>query len=162
MISERRLGWIAGFLEGEGSFIWFGDSHYEISCSQVQREPLARLQEMCEGKIYACKPSGPRSQIPYKWSLGGPRAIQWMMTLYPLMSPRRREQIKRVITNWRKLPGQGHHDRTKKQCRRGHPFTIDNIYTWPKHPAWRYCRTCQKLCGARRTVQRRLLKAVSL
>lgn len=34
-------------------------------------------------------------------------------------------------------------NKRKTHCKRGHKFTPDNIYSPPKHPTYRHCRTCQ-------------------
>ena len=108
------LAWAAGFLEGEGSFTIQSNGKHYVQAPQVQREPLDRLRAMFGGSI--CFTS---SRI-FRWRLCGPAAAGLMMTLYQWMSPRRREQIRRVLEAWRSRPTA---DRFRTLCRKGHPLT---------------------------------------
>lgn len=36
---------------------------------------------------------------------------------------------------------------TKTHCKRGHEFTPENIYVWPKNPYVRHCRACRMFRG---------------
>lgn len=85
----RDLHWIAGFLEGEACFRTTNQCA-EVGVAQLQREPLERLQRFLGGtiKIEKRKPNDLN-----KWSVCGSRARGVMMTVYPLMSPRRQAQI---------------------------------------------------------------------
>lgn len=97
----RQIEWAAGFLEGEGSFL--GQKHnihqplsQIISARQVQKEPLERLQRYFGGSI-TDHPYGnrknPKWSHAYDWRISGPRARGVMLTIYSLMSPKRKEQI---------------------------------------------------------------------
>lgn len=92
------LGWAAGFLEGEGSFMLQGNSQ-RVCASQVQREPLDRLQQLLGGAITKKiqRSAKPNHQPQQSWYVSGPRARGIMMTIYSFMSPKRQEQIKRAL-----------------------------------------------------------------
>jgi hypothetical protein len=95
----RDLYWTAGFIEGEGCFAgWTG-----IRVSQVQREPLDRLVHLWGGTITLVPPqrNGLSAKAIHRWQLYGANARGLMMTLYTLMSPRRQEQISKVLNKWR-------------------------------------------------------------
>jgi len=100
--SAKDLYWAAGFLEGEGSFIAGASEH--VYASQVQREPLERLQRMFGGHIRQRTPNSTafRQQPIFAWQISGTRARGVMLTLFTLLSPKRQEQIKKAIT--RNLP----------------------------------------------------------
>lgn len=92
----RDLEWAAGFLEGEGGFR--GErTNEQVYVGQVQKEPLLRLQRLFGGSIRARRAT-PRDQYQRSplsvWVLCGSRARGLMMTLYTLMSTRRKEQIR--------------------------------------------------------------------
>lgn len=89
--TTRDLAWAAGFLEGEGTFGFYSHSQ-SIRAPQVQREPLERLQRFFGGTVTARK--NPYLNV---WTVCGPRARGVMLTLYVMMSPRRREQIKAAL-----------------------------------------------------------------
>lgn len=91
----RELAWAAGFIEGEGNFR--GEATTEqVTVGQVQKEPLLKLQRMFGGSVRmraqrsydGCK----RSPF-WLWVVCGSRARGVMMTLYQLMSTRRKQQI---------------------------------------------------------------------
>lgn len=91
--STQDLYWAAGFLEGEGSFVYASQTQ-RVTAGQKQKAPLIKLKEVFGGSIYT---SQRRSGPFHGWTLTGPRARGLMMTLYTLMSPRRKSQIKRAL-----------------------------------------------------------------
>ena len=92
--TTRRLEWAAGFLEGEGYFGNEGRSE-RVHAAQTSLEPLERLQSYFGGSIGLTrwKPAKPSHNITYAWRIFGARARGVMMTLLPLMSTRRQQQI---------------------------------------------------------------------
>ncbi len=92
----RDIAWAAGFLEGEGSFSRTGNGTIRIDAGQVGTWPLELLLTWFGGRIYdAHEPS--RNYNIRRWYLGGERARGLALTIYPLMSPRRRGQIKAAL-----------------------------------------------------------------
>ena len=92
----RDLEWAAGFLEGEGHFRStkgrFGTQ--QCHATQVQREPLERLLRLFGGVIHGHTKPTTTHQRSWRWWTTGSRARGVMMTLYSLMSTRRKEQIR--------------------------------------------------------------------
>ena len=97
----RDLFWAAGFLEGEGSFSKGPLGGPCVSAGQVQKEPLERLEKMFGGSIVQRQTKGFSLKPIWIWSLRAHRSIQVMMTLYTLMSPRRKGQIEIVLNAWK-------------------------------------------------------------
>jgi hypothetical protein len=101
------IAWAAGFIEGEGSFIGYiaAGKHLrtQITAVQVQKEPLERLHKLFGGTLWfhAKKPTNERQNPAWRWQLGGKEARRLMHVLYPFMSPKRQEQIDKVINLWR-------------------------------------------------------------
>ena len=97
----RDLAWAAGFIEGEGCIIRtckVGLGSEKINAVQKTPEPLERLQAMFGGAIKP-KPGGafkPESPC-FVWEACGPRARGIMLTLYPMMTARRQEQIRKAL-----------------------------------------------------------------
>lgn len=93
------IHWAAGFLEGEGSFTYnLANYQTSIQVAQVQVEPLERLHRWFGGRV--CGPYGDNQETHspyYRWIVTGPRARGVMHTVYSLMSPRRKEQIRHAI-----------------------------------------------------------------
>ena len=91
------IAWAAGFLEGEGSF-GRNKGLARVKATQVDREPLKRLQALFGGSI--CTDDGVRRRKGYRrkqvllyWSLTNLRAETLMLQLLPHMSARRHATI---------------------------------------------------------------------
>lgn len=108
MIDIKELYWAAGFIEGEGSFSstlvtpsrainW----RIMIGVVQVQRQPLERLERLFGGSIgVKSEASGSHSKT-FVWFISGRKAAAIAMTLWSILSPRRREQIELMISRWK-------------------------------------------------------------
>lgn len=136
-ITVRQIEWAAGFLEGEGCFQFSKAKNMSVTATQVQKEPLERLQSMFGGSIYGYQPREPNKSFCYRWCAVGTRAVGICMTLYSLMSPKRKVEILKVIDGWRKKKVR---NKFSLHCDQGHPFDEDNTY-W--HNGQRYCRACR-------------------
>jgi len=95
--TNADLAWIAGFLEGEGCF-YGTDSGQSIQASQVNPEPLGKLLELLGGRVLKKKGHGSSKDF-WLWKVAGSRARGIMLTLWPLMSYKRQEQIKKAMTS---------------------------------------------------------------
>lgn len=99
--TEPDIAWVAGFLEGEGNFRRSYSSHdrygtEQVSAGQVNPEPPYKLQELFGGAIYKKKRSKWGMNDILYWQVTGERARVLMRAVEPLMSARRREQIKKA------------------------------------------------------------------
>ena len=116
----QKLHWAAGFLEGEGCFHSINSA--TVAATQVQREPLERLLDLFGGKIAIRKYSnkdGANRQLAHSWYIHGKYAAGIMMTIYSLMIPRRKEQIKSALNKWRIIP-ENVRSRYSTKCKRNH------------------------------------------
>lgn len=137
MIAVNDLEWMAGFLEAEGCFHYSKSKHLNVSAGQVQAEPLERLQVMLGGGLGKYVDSRGHANDIHRWSAVHSRAAGIMMTLYPLMSPKRQAEICRALDGWKsQRPAQ----KLRTHCLQGHPLSGDNLYM---HGDKRYCRTCR-------------------
>jgi len=111
------LYWAAGFLEGEGCFSHGSDGTESVLASQVQREPLERLVAFFGGTI-KLRPqydsdlegaiqAGIHSRQPlHTWRVTGGRARGVMLTLFALLSPKRKtEVLKALAAKYRRKTG---------------------------------------------------------
>src|SRR3990167_9550781 len=74
---------------------------------QMQMNVLQHLSCMFGHKVYPYAPGmyGPLTKKKmFRWHVSGSKAIGIMMTLYPLMSLRRKSQIRDVIAAWKSVP----------------------------------------------------------
>jgi len=99
----RELYWAAGFLEGEGSFSKHQHS-VRTECGQAIHEPLKRLLNVFGGSITEYKSRRYNAGKYWVWRSSGMRARGIMMTLYLLMSERRKSQIKTCLDTWKAHP----------------------------------------------------------
>ena len=91
--TSRQLEWAAGFLEGEGHFERTKSSgSYLVSASQKEREPLEKLLALFGGQIGVLQRG--KWGTYWQWRVCGARARGVMMTVFVLMSRRRKDQIK--------------------------------------------------------------------
>lgn len=92
--TTHDLVWAAGFLEGEG---YFGKgSGYVVTANQVNSEPAERLLRLFGGSLKQRLYERPRSSL-WVWSVCGARARGVMMTLYLLLSGKRKGQIRGAL-----------------------------------------------------------------
>ena len=94
-MSTADLAWCAGFLEGEGSFLWDpGNRTPKVQAGQKHDWPLLILKSRLGGQVY-------NSKGMFYWACSGKVAAGISMTVYVLMSPRRKEQISRSLFAWK-------------------------------------------------------------
>ena len=133
------IAWAAGFIEGEGCFQSRGPAA-QIVVTQVQLEPLLRLQRIFGGHItrYDHVPSRTGNWNPFhRWHVSNIHARSIMMTVFVLMSPKRRTQIHKALAPWRARNVAAQH---RTHCPRGHAY--DNVNTYLQSNGSRRCRTC--------------------
>jgi hypothetical protein len=92
--SVAALAWAAGFLEGEGCFT---RRHCRVVAVQVNQRPLKLLQEWFGGSVYERHDHRPTRSICWHWAIFGSRARGVMLTLFPLVSQKRQQEILRSL-----------------------------------------------------------------
>jgi len=128
------LYWAAGFLEGEGTFTASGTTPV-LHCSQVQKYPLEKLQGLFGGKIEWLF----HKQGIWRWRLPCAQSAGVMMTLYTLMSPRRKFQIEQALM---KFKSSGHRNtKENRVCKNGHAIVGDNVFSSSKGVVCKKCRS---------------------
>jgi hypothetical protein len=103
-LTAYEVGWITGFLEGEGSFIVQVQRSrratlVRIVAAQVQRQPLDYLQSLVGGSIHLRPTKHPWSLV-HVWALTGQRAVDLMSLIYPHLSPKRQLQATKAMDKW--------------------------------------------------------------
>ena len=125
--------WLAGFLEGEGHFAFYGTTPH-VQVSQVQREPLEKVVQLVGGKIRGPYQHKKLNHTPfYEIGLAGSRAVGVMMTLFSLLSVWKQNQIKAALVQWKALPVA---NKYKTQCQQGHEYSVRAC------DGKRHCKTC--------------------
>lgn len=101
----KWIYWLAGLLDGEG---WFGfQSTPHINISQVDLDIVEKAKSIFGNcpPIKTYHSNNPKHKTKYVLTVNGKLAISWMMTVYPLMSVRRKSQIRNVIIQWKQMTG---------------------------------------------------------
>lgn len=141
-----NLHWAAGFIDGEGSFSRCGGT-IAVQAVQVEIWPINKLYDLFDGGINTFQRKEIKSNggVYYRWNAYGPRAAGIMLTLHPLLSPKRQGKIEELLDWWMKLPG--HHRPYKTHCKHGHPYSPENTYVYRSGKRW--CKACQKVSRQR-------------
>lgn len=148
--SELAWCWVAGFLEGEGSFIHLQDGGLRISATQKDRESLDRLQEICGGKVYI---NGTRDM--HFWYLERKEPAEKLMRLLrPMMTERRQKQIDDALANFTPLST----TESQTHCFHGHRKR-DNAKGYSKRCV--ECRRYKKRLNFARSIARNFVLAES-
>ena len=101
--SLKDLYWLAGLLEGEGSFMHGPPSKPNspiISVDMTDEDVIARVSEIFKRKYHPVKRRDKKHKESYAVRLTGKKAVSLMMMLYPLMGNRRREKITAVLSRY--------------------------------------------------------------
>jgi len=95
-IEHDDLRWLAGLLDGEGSFQGtLGKRVYpSIKLAMTDRDIVQRVADVWETNVNGYPiPSG---KVSYETRINGERAVDMMMQLYPYLASRRRAKIREV------------------------------------------------------------------
>jgi len=117
MLSVVDIAWVAGLLEGEGCFS-IGNKKYlnsgVIAIASTDYDTVFRFKSITKtSNQIQTKKSTKYWKTCYKVTISGNRAIQWMMTIYPLMGIRRKVVIKHLLDRWKLSPGSGSHNKKR-------------------------------------------------
>jgi hypothetical protein len=105
-MDERDLYWLAGLLEGEGSFVAGPPSspnRPRIQISMTDQDVVERVAAFFGIQYIQVRRQGKEGQnwkTAYNVFLRGKRAIALMKILYPLMGKRRRKQIEHALASY--------------------------------------------------------------
>ena len=106
-VESTDLHWLAGLLEGEGSFLVGPPSapRYPVLALQMTDEDVvARVATMFGRKLGRWQSRHAREQPVFLVRITGAKAVAWMTTLRPLMGERRRAQIDRAVASHAPTP----------------------------------------------------------
>lgn len=108
MIRLVDIYWVAGILEGEAHFgVTNAGTHPMIQLIMTDYDIVARIRDLID-KTAVIRRFEDRRKPSYKdvYRVGfhGHQARGWLMTIYPLLSQRRRQIVRDLITNWKTSP----------------------------------------------------------
>jgi hypothetical protein len=101
------LHWLAGLLEGEGTFVPGPPSAPRTPALQVMmvdRDIVERAATLLDSSVTVVRARREGWRTAYSARVTGPRAVKWMERLRPLMGSRRRDQIDRAVASYKPDP----------------------------------------------------------
>lgn len=99
---DKDLPWLAGFLEGEGSFdLTTRNLCPRIRVSSTDLDVVIRAASImgCVSVNYMTRPTN-GNKLAYATGISGERAVMWMKVLLPMMGVRRQEQIDQCLDKY--------------------------------------------------------------
>jgi hypothetical protein len=102
-ITSHDLHWLAGLLEGEGSFLKGPPSAPGlpvISLQMTDEDVVARVARMFGRTPSSWQAPHDRWQRTFITRATGAKAVAWMHALHPLMGNRRRQQIDEAMASY--------------------------------------------------------------
>lgn len=103
-ITPIDIAWLAGLIEGEGNISINGRS-LTLRIKMGDRDVISRAADLLGGKVYAATVSDPKGQPMWLAQVKSSTAAGWIMTIYPWLGARRRQQARDALAFWRR---QGH------------------------------------------------------
>ena len=114
MVTQGEIFWLAGFLDAKGGFGLqrqrAKDSVYlypHIKVSTTREGQARQISILLHDRLQIAGPywwktcNLTQKKEVYCITVSGPRAVGWMLTLYPLLSYCWQEKIKEIIAAWR-------------------------------------------------------------
>lgn len=95
MSDAVTIAWLAGILEGEGTF-----GHYSSTRIKVQmgdKDIIERVAKLWGVEVKTRPDKRPKHNVMYEASIYGPAAIEWMKKVYLLMGIRRKAKIMEIL-----------------------------------------------------------------
>jgi hypothetical protein len=102
-ISDQDLAWLAGLIEGEGTFLAGPPSAPRMPAVQVtmiDRDVIERAGSLFEVGVQLIPSRRDNWRDAYAVRVRGARAVLWMKRLRPLMGSRRQKQIDRAMASY--------------------------------------------------------------
>lgn len=102
-MDTKSIAWVAGLLEGEGCFCLRSHGHNPfIALSMCDLDIVIRVAKILGGhKVIKCKADTRGGKRLFRLNVYGRRAVEWMMTMYPLMGERRQSKIRECLHDWK-------------------------------------------------------------
>lgn len=103
-MTPEELAWLAGWLEGEGSFGAyrtgkFGSLRVSVTASSIDEDVIQYVQSIAGGTVFRLEPRSSKHHPQFRWSVAKRKdAIDLALLVRPLMrSARRIAQIDRMV-----------------------------------------------------------------
>lgn len=146
MATDAELAWAAGLFEGEGSFhiakTPYGSRVPVMNLGMTDRDVVEKFQRIADSS----RVKGPIHRVPgrkpmYTLEIAKRSDVKRLILAFlPWFGERRTAKAREVLALIEELDAAAAY--REKFCKRGHPWTPENIYTSPR--GIRACRQCKK------------------
>lgn len=130
-MTEIELAWLAGILEGEGSFMMSRNHvsgkiylYPKITVCMTDRDIIQRVADLFEVGVYQVPTSETKKQA-YRANISGTRAAYLMAQLQPIMGIRRAAKIEEILTAYGEIES--------TEVRRARSCSESQKLRWAKH-----------------------------
>jgi hypothetical protein len=97
---DLRIVWLAGLLEGEGSFRTRGKTSPIIQLTMCDEDTVERAAHLMDSHV-SYRRTLPSGKTAYHVTVGGQRAAIIMENILPMMSGRRAAKIVEILEKWK-------------------------------------------------------------
>jgi hypothetical protein len=101
--SSPDLDWLAGLMEGEGSFQAGPPSSPNLPILGIEmtdEDVVRRVADILGVTVQTIAPRRTRWKVTHAARIRGAKAVAWMVALYPLLGARRRAQVGRAVASY--------------------------------------------------------------
>lgn len=110
-IFSEEATWLAGWIEGEGSFGWFYTptqtrkyKYPMIKGGSVDEDVIAKIAILCDVSYYKEKLYSKLAKQPmFRFRIRGRKAATLMRLIYPYMGKRRKAKIDIILDNFKEI-----------------------------------------------------------
>lgn len=119
-LSVKDIAWVAGLLEADGCFQARNGHNPTIQLVMTDPDTVVKFARIVNSWCAVQQKARTSAGRPiYRSNLYGKQAMSWMMTIYPLMSLRRKAKIRELLEIWKNKPRKGYPERTRPTLRGG-------------------------------------------
>jgi hypothetical protein len=108
------IQWLAGWLEGEGSFVC-KKSGVHVGATSTDRDVIEDIALTFGGSVYAITKRQAHWKDAWVWGINGAKAYDLCKRLYPYMHSRRQQSIDRLLRQYEFSPRKATSDRIRSR-----------------------------------------------
>jgi hypothetical protein len=105
MVTVTQIAWLAGLLEGEGSFgMWNGSNAPYIQLAMSDGDVVMKAAALMQSSVRRYESRDSNRKTMWHTRTHGTRAVGWMLSVYLFMGERRQARIREVMQAWLSSP----------------------------------------------------------
>lgn len=110
-VYQHDCMWLAGLLEGEGSFSIGNQNTPRLTLQMTDRDIVSKAAKILDSNVWKSSPTVTGKDV-WICNRSGLQAIEWMRILKPYMGSRRKQQITDIVAKW--LERRSYHKQDKE------------------------------------------------